>query len=170
MKTANVSVSMLTKTALFLGITLAFQMLALPQYLTGPAINAMLLISTIILGYKSAMVIGALTPVIAFVRGILAPPLGPAIPFIVLGNWLYVILFNYLSKINNILAIAVASIAKFAALAIAVRLVIEVPPQVAQMLQFPQLITALVGGFIALILSPYLRKALDKIDTKARGQ
>lgn len=166
MKTASIPITFITKTALLLGITLAFQMMALPQFVTGPAVNAMLILSTIAVGYKSAMTIGALTPVIAFLRGILAPPLGPAIPFIVLGNWLYILIYNFLETTNKLMAVILASLAKFAILAVAVSLIIDVPPQVAQMLQVPQLITALAGGLVALLVAPALNKSLQAISSK----
>ncbi|MGI6486166.1 MAG: hypothetical protein ACOX15_07705 [Tepidanaerobacteraceae bacterium] len=70
----------ITRTAILLAITLAFQMLGFPQVVTGPAVNGMLLISGTYVGGIGAVIIGLLTPFIAFMRGILAPPLAPMIP------------------------------------------------------------------------------------------
>ena len=90
--------------------------------------------------------------------GYLAPPLGPAIPFIVLGNWAYIFTFAGLRKVNQYLALVVAAVLKLLVLAGAVRFLLSVPPPVAKALQFPQLITALVGGLAALIVWPGLQK------------
>lgn len=152
------TVSNLTKLAILLALTLAFQMLGLPQPFTGPAVNAMLILSTLIMGPFGAALIGMLTPVIAFLRGILAPPLGPAIPFIVLGNWAYIFTFAGLRKVNQYLALVVAAVLKLLVLAGAVRFLLSVPPPVAKALQFPQLITALVGGLVAFLVWAGLEK------------
>ena len=81
-----INVKWLARTAILLALTLAFQMIGLPQPVTGPAVNAMLLISGTYVGALGGIIIGLLTPLIAFARGILPPPLAPMIPFIMLGN------------------------------------------------------------------------------------
>jgi len=152
------TVGYLTKLAILLALTLAFQMLGLPQPITGPAVNAMLILSTLIMGPAGAAIIGMLTPVIAFLRGILAAPLGPAIPFIVLGNWAYIFTFAGLRKVNQYLALVIAAVLKLLILAGAVRFLLSVPPPVARALQFPQLVTALAGGLVALLVWAGLQK------------
>jgi len=62
------SIRWLTRTAILLAITLAFQMMGFPQMITGPAVNAMLLLSGTYVGALSAVIIGMLTPFIAFIR------------------------------------------------------------------------------------------------------
>lgn len=153
------SVQTLTKLAILLAITLAFQMLGLPQPFTGPAVNAMLILSTLALGPVGAALIGMLTPVIAFTRGILPPPLGPAIPFIVLGNWALIFTFAGLQRVNSYLALGVGAVLKFFILAGAVRFFLAVPPPIAKALQFPQLLTALAGGIVALLVWAALQRA-----------
>ena len=69
-----------TRTAILLALTLAFQMLKLPQPMTGPAVNAMLFISTAAVGIWGGVIIGALTPWIAFINGILNPA-GTSYPY-----------------------------------------------------------------------------------------
>ncbi|MGI6037926.1 MAG: ECF transporter S component [Limnochordia bacterium] len=141
----------LTKTALLLAVTLVIQMGGFPQPITGPLVNTMLYIASLAVGITGGVLIGALTPIIAFFRGILAPPLAPAIPFIILGNATLVIIFGTLHR-NRPLAILAASLLKYLVLGIAVRFIIEVPGPVAIALQTPQLITALAGGAIAWLL------------------
>jgi len=152
----------LTRTALFLAITLAFQMLGFPQMITGPAVNAMLLLSGTYVGVVGGIIIGLLTPWIAFVRGILAPPLGPMIPFIMAGNAFLVIAYtisrSLLGKGYNSsgIGIVVGAIAKFLILSTAVKLIVSVPPPVAKAMQTPQLFTAILGGIIALVVEQAL--------------
>ena len=152
------SVQKLTKLAILLGLTLTVQMLGLPQPVTGPAVNGMLILSTLAIGPLGAALIGMLTPVLAFTRGILALPLGPAIPFIIAANWAYVLIFAGLQKVNKIVALGVGAVVKFLVLAVAVRFFLAVPPPVAKALQLPQLFTAVLGGLVAL----FVWKALVK--------
>jgi len=152
------SIRWLTRTAILLAITLAFQMLGFPQMVTGPAVNAMLLISGTYVGIIGAVIIGMLTPLIAFVRGILAPPLAPMIPFIMVGNAVliiaYVISRAKLGKgyAGSAVGLIIGAIIKFLILSSAVRFIVSVPPPVAKAMQIPQLYTALLGGVIAFIV------------------
>ncbi len=162
------SLRWLTRTALLLAITLAFQMLGLPQAITGPAVNAMLLISGTYVGGLGAVIIGLLTPWIAFLRGILPPPLAPMIPFIMLGNAIFVIAYvitrGKLGKgyAGSGIGLIVGAIAKFLILSSAVRLIVSVPPSVAKAMQVPQLYTAVLGGVIAVIVEKALYAAINK--------
>ncbi|HHY98186.1 MAG TPA: ECF transporter S component [Firmicutes bacterium] len=156
----------LTRTAVLLALTLAFQMMGLPQPVTGPVVNAMLLLSCIFVGPLGGVVVGLFTPWIAFVRGILAPPLGPMIPFISLGNAVLVLVFGgirYAGKkalLASIVGVIAGAVAKFLVLSSAVRMVVQVPPPVAKAMQTPQLVTALIGGAVALAVAQGLHKAL----------
>lgn len=142
----------ITRTAILLAIAVVFQMGGFPQFITGPAVNAILYLSAMTIGWSGGVLIGICTPVIAALRGILPPPLTPLIPFIALGNGILVILFFYLQKKSRILAIAVASTVKFLILAAAVNFLVQVPSKIAQMMSFPQLLTAIFGGLIALLV------------------
>ncbi len=155
--TQQTGIRMITRTAILLAIALVFQMGGFPQPITGPLVNAVLYLSAMITGWPGGVLIGIFTPVIAAIRGILPPPLVPLIPFIALGNGAMVLLFFWLSSKNKILGIIVASFVKFIILVIAVNILVQVPPQIAQMMSFPQLITALAGGFIALLAARALK-------------
>ncbi len=147
-----------SRTAILLAIALVFQMGGFPQFITGPLINTVLYLAAMIVGWQGGMLIGIFTPVIASIRGILPPPLTPLIPFIALGNSILVILFFWLQSKNKIAGIIIASLVKFLLLASAVKLVVQVPPAIAQMMSLPQLITALAGGAIALVLARFFKK------------
>ncbi len=153
------SVVFLTRTAVLLALTLAIQMAGMPQYATGPLVNTMLYVAATFVGIGGGVAIGLVTPVVAFVRGILLPPLGPMIPYIALGNAVLVIVFGLLERkgrLAAILGVVLASVAKFLVLSTAVRFVVEVKPAIARAMQAPQLFTALAGGAIALIVSEAL--------------
>lgn len=162
------NVKFVTRTAILLALTLAFQMLKLPQPFTGPAVNTMLFVSTAVVGIGGGITIGALTPWIALINGILNPVLAPAIPFIMIGNGVLVTLFGLLKRTNIYLAIVAAALFKYIVLSTAVRFVINVPPPVAKALQIPQLYTALTGGVIALIVIKVLEKPLGIKETKEK--
>jgi hypothetical protein len=156
----------LTLTAVLLAITLAVQMIGLPQPITGPVVNAMLILSAAFAGPISGIIIGLLTPLIAFMRGILAAPLAPMIPFIVIGNGTLVLLFwlgrRFIKNlIGSVAGIVTGSVIKFLILSAAVNLIVSVPEPVAQAMQLPQLLNALIGGVIALIVERAIKAALN---------
>ncbi|MFZ7103683.1 MAG: hypothetical protein ACOWWO_13660 [Peptococcaceae bacterium] len=149
----NISTKILTRTAILLAVALAVQQIKL-QWLTGPAINAILILAVGYAGVSSGVIIGLLTPVLAFTQGIM--PLAIAVPFIMLGNIVYCYGFYWARKTNDLVGIAVGAILKFCLLAGAVKFIIQVPPKVAQALSFPQLVTAIIGGLIAAAILRYL--------------
>ena len=157
----------LTRTAVLLALTLTVQFLGLPQWFTGPLVNAFLLLASSLVGMGSGVVIGLLTPWIALLRGILPPPLAPVVPFIMLGNALLVIIFSLITRKKevlwlNVLALSLAAFGKYLLLSQAVRYLVEVPPRVAQAMQIPQLLTALAGGAIALLVGGAVKRALKQ--------
>ncbi len=83
----------ITRTALVLALALTVQLLRFPQPITGPVINALLLLAVMLIGPGEAVVIGCLTPGIAWTVGIIPPVLGPLVPFIMLANALFSVLF-----------------------------------------------------------------------------
>ncbi len=169
----SIKVKWLTRTAVLLALTLAVQMVGLPQPFTGPLVNAMLLLSGIFVGVSSGILIGLLTPGIAFMRGILPAPLGPMIPFIMLGNGILVAIFNgtrsiFKSKrfpkklLVSVIGLLIGATAKFLVLSSAVKFIVQVPPKIAQAMQTPQFITAMTGGIIAIAIEGVLTIALTK--------
>ena len=142
----------LTRTAILLAVALVFQLGSFPQPVTGPVINLVLYLSALITGMVSGIIIGLFTPLVASLTGILPAALAPMIPFIVLGNVVLVIIFSLLKEKNIFLAVGLAAVAKFMLLAGAVEFLVDVPPGVSRMMTFPQLLTALGGGVLAVIV------------------
>lgn len=154
------NVRTLARVALLLAVTLVVQMAGLPQPITGPAVNAMLILATLFVGPWGAVAIGLLTPWVAFLRGTLPAPLGPAIPFIIAGNALLVLVYWAVLRLSRSrplgpgswAGLLLAAFAKYAVIAGAVQFLLHLPPKLAGALGLPQLFTALIGGFIALLV------------------
>ena len=174
----------ITKTAVMLALLVCLQALTKPmgQLVTGSCVNAILAVSALVGGLSSGLVVALCSPVLAFLLGI-APQI-LTVPAIMAGNSVFVILLSVLADktgknmIKQMIAWIVAAAAKFAALyAIVVLLICGVLSEnllaagvlKAPMLNalpatfsWPQLITALIGGAVALSITPVLRKALHK--------
>jgi hypothetical protein len=123
--------------------------LGLRQEITGPLVNAMLLLAVGAVGIPSAMALGALPSIIAAGRGTHPLPLLPMVPFIVLGNAAFVGVFGMIRSRNYALASGVASVAKLAVLSLTATYVVHLPGPLAAMMGLPQLYTALAGAVIA---------------------
>lgn len=166
------SVKWLTRTAVLLALTLAIQLLGLPQTFTGPAVNALLLLAGILVNPISGICIGLLTPIIAFTRGILPAPLAPAIPFIMLGNAFFVFISCLPVKKRSylkFLGVLAGAASKYLILSFAVQSLINLPPAAAKALQLPQLFTAVTGGVVALILAELLLR-MQVIESNVTGK
>lgn len=177
----NKKIRWITETAVMLSLLIALQALTKPmgQLVTGSFVNTVLAVTVLIAGLSSGITVAVISPVMAYLLGI-APQI-ITVPAIMVGNTVFVLVLHLLSGQNlarQILAWLGAAAAKFAALyAIVVWLICGVFAEYllssgvlkAPMLKllpatfsWPQLITALLGGGIALFLAPVLRKALRR--------
>ena len=171
----NGNLNKLIKSSLFLALAIVFQVIGktmpqISQSYVGPAVNAILILTAAICGGAYGILVGSLTPIIALLTGQLASPLGPFIPFIIIGNILFVIsfiVFNNIGKYGNYLGIIIGSFMKYIFLSISASKLIplfnlNIPTNIVNKLIItmgvPQLITGLVGGSFALILITLLRK------------
>lgn len=170
-----------TQTAVMLALLLTLQVLTKPlgQLVTGSCVNAVLAVSTLFGGLGCGITVALCSPVLAFLLGI-APQI-LTVPAIMAGNCIFAVLLYFLSGRRlwqQVLAWAIAAVAKFAALyAIVVWLICGMladsllsagalkPPMLQALpatFSWPQLFTALLGGGVALLIAPALRKALKK--------
>lgn len=153
------------KLALAFAAALAVTNMGLPQYVTGPLINALLLLTLEWCGLSQAILVGMITPLGAAVRGILPLPLWVMIPFIAVGNAVFVGVFHVLRGHGRAGALVAAAVVKFALLYAAVTALmvwpvhvavggnvaaVAIPRAVANMMRWPQLATALAGGVLAM--------------------
>ena len=157
------------------------------QLITGTCVNAVLAITVLFVGMSSGITVAVISPVCAFLFGI-APNFITVAPIMV-GNVCFVVLLKLLvgktfkPVWRQPLALAAAAVVKFGVLYILVvkvicgvasgallgkklgDIVVLAPPMLKMlptMFAWPQLITALAGGTVALLITPVLRKALHK--------
>lgn len=166
---------------MLIALGLQIPRLGLPQPITGPLVNALLILSVETMGVGPATFVGMVTPLSALLNGVLPLPLMAMIPFIALGNVTLIGLYGTLRTRNRWLALGVGAIAKFAWLYAAVEWmiarplsvsagaacqVVTIPAAVVHMMQWPQLATALVGGAIAFAIVEGARR----VTSSARSQ
>ncbi|MFC1656615.1 ECF transporter S component [Patescibacteria group bacterium] len=152
-----------------LGIaTVAPMLLSHQQIVSGPIVNATLIISVILLGTESAILVGLVPSIIALSVGLLPAVLAPMIPFIMLSNAILVLLFGYLYKKNYWFALVFGSLVKFLFLYVTSSVVIslliktELASQVALIMSWPQFLTAVAGGFLAFGFLKITKKVYNK--------
>ena len=171
----------ITETAIMLALLVTLQALTKPagQLVTGSCVNAVLAVSTLVGGLACGLTVALISPVLAFLLGI-APQI-LTVPAIMAGNCVYVVLLSLIcgkEMVKRIAAWLIAAVAKFAVLyLIVVKIICGVmaPALLAAgtlkqpMLKalpaafsWPQLFTALIGGAVALVIVPVVRKALHK--------
>jgi len=179
----NKKLRWITETAIMLALLVSLQALTkgFGQLVTGSCVNAILAIAVLVGGLSSGITVALISPVLAFLLGI-APQI-LTVPAIMVGNTVYVVLLYVIAGgskniARKVIAWLVAAAAKFAALyAIVVGLICGVlaeglmaagtlkPPMLKALpvtFSWPQLFTALIGGAVALLIAPVLRKALRK--------
>jgi hypothetical protein len=159
----------ITRTAILLALTLVFQAIGryIPlgpnsNFIVGPLVNACLLIATAFTGLWSGIIISVLAPFGAVLTGAAIPLLFT--PFIAAGNAVLVIVFYILRKRRTV-GIVSGAVLKFGVLFASISLFLgisEVAPKLASALYFsfswPQLVTALIGGILAMIVINALEK------------
>jgi len=134
------------------------------QAITGPIVNAGLLLSLFYLGKSQAFFLAMLPSTVALSRGLLPLALAPMLPFIMLSNVIYVASFSFLeSKVKATSALIVASMVKMLFLTLTVKLLMggllatPLLAKVEVMMTWPQLWTALVGGWGALVIRKHVK-------------
>ena len=168
---------LITRTAVLLALLVAFQAVTKPlgQLVTGSLVNTLLAVSALTVGLWGGLVVALVSPVLAFLLGI-APQI-LTVPAIMAGNALFVFLLWLLGRKGKmaLLAVAAASVTKFLALYGLVNFLIcgvlaesllsagllKAPMLKALPATFswPQLITALIGGSIGLVVSKIIKKS-----------
>ena len=180
----NKKIRWITETAIMLALLVTLQALTKPagQFVTGSCVNAVLAVSVLVGGLWSGVTIALISPVLAFLLGI-APQI-LTVPAIMAGNTVFVLLLHLIagaktaSVVKRIIAWLAAAVAKFATLyVIVVKIICGVmsvsllaagtlkEPMLKALpatFSWPQLVTALIGGGIAMLIVPVIRKALKR--------
>ncbi len=172
-----------TETAAMLALLVVLQWVTKPlgQFVTGSCVNAVLAVTVLMVGMSSGVTVALLSPVFAYLLGI-APNLA-TVPAIMVGNTVLVVVLRLIWGSGalvwrRVAAWLCAAVAKFAVLYVLVVLVICGLASDALLAQgilkapmltslpatfsWPQLVTALIGGGLAVILVPILKKALHR--------
>jgi hypothetical protein len=149
--------------AVLLGVVTAAPLIN-QQAITGTIVNVALFISTVLLGAQNAILIGLVPSLIALSVGLLPAVLAPAIPFIMIGNTILILVFDYLRQKNYWLGITVSGFLKFlflfgtSSIVVSLLLKKEIAAKVAAMMSWPQLFTAMAGGVIAYFILKSIKK------------
>ena len=157
------------------------------QLVTGTAVNCVLAVTVLMSGLGSGITVALISPICAYTFGI-APNFITVLPIMV-GNCCYVVLLHFIiGKARKFgwrqpVGLACAAAVKFGVLYLLVvkvicgiaadallgkkfgDTVVLAPPMLKMlptMFAWPQLVTALSGGVIALAIVPVLRKALHR--------
>ena len=164
----------ITETAVMLALLIVLQWATKPlgQIVTGSCVNAVLAVSVLLGGLWCGLTVALVSPFCAFLLGI-GPQLIAIIPAIALGNAVLVLVLHFVYGKHiwrRVLAWLGAAVAKFGVLyLVVVQLICRVlplkQPQIdtfTAMFSAPQLVTALIGGGVALLIVPVLKKALRR--------
>ena len=185
----NKKILKITETAVMLALLIALQAITKPlgQIVTGSCVNAVLAITVMLVGFGGGISVALISPVCAFLLGI-APNFVTVLP-IMIGNVCFVVLLKLIAGESfkpywrQPVALIVAAAVKFGVLYFLVvvvicglasgallgqkigEIVVLAPPMLDMlpaMFTWPQLITALIGGAVALLITPVLKKALHR--------
>ncbi len=168
----GMNVKTITRTAILIALLVALQAATRPlanQFVTGSCVNLVLAVAAMLCGSLSGLIVAVISPFFAYLLGI-SPQIWLA-PAIALGNAAYVLIIALLgSRISGVkggaAGVVAAAVCKFVVLyLVVVRLFIplgNLPAKVAAQFSWPQLVTALIGGFLALAIVPTIKKALKE--------
>ena len=180
----NKKIRWITETAVMLALLVSLQALTkgFGQLVTGSCVNTVLAVTVLVAGLGSGITVAVISPVLAYLLGI-APQI-LTVPAIMIGNTVYVVLLYVISGrctgcvLRRIIAWIVSALCKFAALYFIVAKIIcgvmaegllasgALKPPMLNVLpatfSWPQLVTALIGGAVAVLIAPVLYKALGR--------
>ncbi len=175
----NKKTKFITRTALFIALLLVLQFstASMGQYVTGSVVNFVLIASCLTAGPWSGFVVALLSPFFAKLFGI-GPALIQIVPAIAVANVVYVLFYGLIGKFNCkkykyvwwVFCVLTGAFLKYFVLNILVTRVVlvftSVPtPMITKltaMFGINQLITALIGGILAMMIVPMVKRGMDK--------
>jgi len=177
----------ITRTAIFTALLITMQLVTTPlgnQFVTGSVNNLIMIVSLLVCGPATGIVVGIISPLCVSLIGF-GPAFPPLVPFIALGNAVFILAWFFLRKLNKsdkpgmrhntincLIAVGAAAI-KFLTLyttivKFAMPFLLDLNEAQSAVLglafSYPQIITAIIGGAIALAISPRLQKALKTVN------
>ncbi len=169
MSSNSKKIQFMTRTALLLALVITIQMAGrlIPNsnFVVGPLVNACLLVSTALAGVWSGIIISVISPFASLINNHapVAAALLPFAPFVAVANAVYVLSYYLLRKKSAVAGVGIGSVLKFAFLYTGINIFLQLFnfPKFAKVLTFlfgwPQLLTALIGGIIALAVIKVLK-------------
>lgn len=167
---------LLARTAMLIALLVAVQYVtkSAGQFVTGSCVNLILAVAALTGGVWSGAAVALISPFCAFLLGI-GTPILRLVPAIALGNFVFVLVLSLLDgrlngKASHVFLIVLAAVCKFLLLwGLVVGLLLPsmgLPAEKVTVLSatfsYPQLITALIGGALSLLVVPPLKKALNR--------
>ena len=173
----------ITRTAVLTALLVTVQFFTAPlenQFVTGSAGNLIMIIALLTCGLATGLTVAIISPIFAFLAGV-GSAFPPVVPFIALGNAVFIMAWYLLGLLNksgksglrykviNYLIAVVAAFFKFLTLyvgivKIAVPFLLNLNEKLSAMLtlsfSYPQIITAIIGGVLALTIVSPIQKAL----------
>jgi len=152
------------------GLTMFLPFFIHLQWITGPIVNALLIIVLFIVGIRSALVLALVPSLMAMAGGLLPAILAPVVPFIMISNVIFIITIDWFYNNSKSvgrgywLGVIVGSALKFIFLISSVSIIAkllsgkELIVKVAQMMSWPQFFTALTGGAITWVVLKWLKR------------
>jgi hypothetical protein len=176
----NITLSWVTRTAVLTALLIVFQwalgtITGDNQFVVGSAVNLVLIITAVLSGLASGITVALISPFIAYLLGI---GIIGIVPFIALGNITIVVVWYYIAGkasattdgyVRMSAALVIGAALKFIVLYLtivkfAIPVILNLPAAKVNALSlafgWPQLVTAAIGGVIAILIIPVLRKAI----------
>ncbi len=168
----TIKTQQLTRSAILLALLIVFQSLRLiipiPPFLSifiiGSLVNTILIIAVLIINIRATLIIGMIAPIVAYLQGFLPMPVF-IIP-IILGNWTITGIY-YVLRSNPVIGIISGAIGKTILLYTTFNFLfsyIVLPENAVRTILFtmswPQLVTGLFGGFLALAAARKTEKSI----------
>ncbi len=166
----------IARTAVLIALLVAVQYVTkgFGQFVTGSCVNLILAVSVLSCGLWSGAAIALISPFCAFLLGI-GPAFIQLVPAVAAGNVIYVVLLSLLygrikGGVGPYVSVVIAALAKFALLySLIVKLLLPMlglPEQKVAVMSatfsWPQLVTALIGGVLCVLVYPVVKKAFQK--------
>lgn len=140
------------------------------QWITGPIVNAILILILFIVGVRSALLMCLIPSVMALAGGLLPPVLAPIVPFIMISNVIFILSVDYFYRSSKKqiagfwVGVGLGGLLKYlfiwfnANLMINLILKKEMAAAVINIVSWPQFATALMGGAIAWVILKWLKR------------
>ncbi|MBQ7920208.1 MAG: ECF transporter S component [Lachnospiraceae bacterium] len=174
----KISTNKIALTAVLLALAIASQFLKnMSVYVTGSIINLILVMAVLFVGVGCASIIAIVTPITSFI--ITGSPIMAAMPLVIpavmIGNEVLVLVVGLLKKMPLPVKVVAAAVVKAAVMGLLISLIIipvfgpasglpEKALTAAKVtFSLTQLITALIGGALACIIFPLVKKGVNTL-------